>query len=180
MKKPFKYFQKMMVNIHIENLKTNKHLTLIFIESRPSSSIKLPSAGKSCRLFSHNCQLYPCQPVYQYTSFTKKENDKILRKRDSTIGDSKNRSNLHELLTTIQEKKHDQNRRQLAIAVQNQHHLVNRHVSMQRTMTRLDEQSRLLHERLADKKTFGYVKERQHKLSQAIQRHLEITAKFCA
>lgn len=53
---------------------------------------------------------------------------------------------------------------------------------MQRTMNRLDEQSRLLHERLVEKKTFGYVnvKERQHRVSQAIQRHLKITAKFCA
>jgi predicted component of type VI protein secretion system len=47
-------------------------------------------------------------------------------------------------------------------------------------MTRLDEQSRLLHERLADKKPGGYVKERQQQLSQAIQRHLRITAKFGA
>lgn len=47
-------------------------------------------------------------------------------------------------------------------------------------MNRLNEQSRLLHERLTEKKTFGYVKERQHQLSQAIQRHLKITAKFCA
>lgn len=51
---------------------------------------------------------------------------------------------------------------------------------MQRTMARLDEQSRLLHERLAEKKNFGYVKERQQQLSHAIQRHLGITAKFCS
>jgi hypothetical protein len=51
---------------------------------------------------------------------------------------------------------------------------------MQRAMARLDEQSRLLHEQLTEKRKFGYVKERQHQLSQAIQRHLGITAKFCS
>jgi hypothetical protein len=83
-------------------------------------------------------------------------------------------------LATIQEKKHQQNRRQIALALQNQDHLVHRHVSMQRTMSKLNEQSRLLHERLAEKKPCGYTRERQHQLTQAIQRHLEITAKFCA
>jgi hypothetical protein len=50
---------------------------------------------------------------------------------------------------------------------------------MQRQMARLDEQSRLLHDRLVDKRTFGYVKSRQHQLSRAIQHHLQMTAKFC-
>jgi hypothetical protein len=149
------------------------------LESRPSSSIQLPSAGTSCRLFSHNCQLYPCQPIYQYTSILKKTNDQILQQRNSSIGDSNN-LNLRELFTTIQNKKHQQHRRQLVSAMQNQYHQVNRHVSMQRTMTTLDEQSRLLHDRLANKKIFGYIKERQHQLSQDIQRHLKITAKFCS
>ncbi|CAF3073215.1 unnamed protein product [Rotaria sp. Silwood2] len=152
-------------------------------ESRPSSSIKLPTAGTSCCLFSHNCQLYPCQPVYEYTSFVQKENDQTLRKRNSSIGNSTKSSHtphLKDLLTTIQDRKDQQNRRQLELVMQNQHHLAHRHVSMQRTMAVLDEQSRQLQERLTDKKTFGYNKERQHKLSQAIQRHLKITAKFCA
>ena len=51
---------------------------------------------------------------------------------------------------------------------------------MQRTMSTLNEQSRLLHERLAERKPAGYVRERQKQLTHAIQRHLEITAKFCA
>jgi len=50
---------------------------------------------------------------------------------------------------------------------------------MQRQMARLDEQSRLLHDRLVDRRTFGYVKSRQHQLSRAIQHHLQMTAKFC-
>ncbi len=83
-------------------------------------------------------------------------------------------------MKTVRERKHRPNSRQLAIAIQNQHHLVHGYESMRRTMTRLDEQSRLLHERLADKKPGGYVKERQQQLSQAIQRHLRITAKFGA
>lgn len=80
----------------------------------------------------------------------------------------------------MQEKKYIQNHRQIAMAVQNQQHILNRHLSMQKTMARLDEQSQWLHDQLAEKKTFGYVKERQYKLSKNIQRHLEITAKFCA
>lgn len=80
----------------------------------------------------------------------------------------------------MEENKHQQKHRQLATAIQNQRHQVHRHVSMQRAMARLDEQSRLLHEQLTEKRKFGYVKERQHQLSQAIQRHLGITAKFCS
>jgi len=75
--------------------------------------------------------------------------------------------------------KHQPDHRHLVSAIRNQHHQVNRHVSMQRQMARLDEQSRLLHDRLVDKRTFGYVKSRQHKLSRAIQHHLQMTAKFC-
>ncbi len=149
------------------------------LESRPSSSVKLPSAETSCHLFSYNCQLYPCQPVYQYTSIIKKGHDQILQKRNSST-ESSDKLYLNELFTTIQEKKHQQNRRQLASSIHNQHHQANRYVSMQRTMARLDEQSRLLHERLAEKKTFSYVREHQYQLSQAIQRHLKITAKFCS
>jgi hypothetical protein len=64
-------------------------------------------------------------------------------------------------------------------ALHSQDHQVNRYVSMQRTIARLNEQSRLLHERLTEKKSFGFDKERQYQLSQDIQRHLNITAKFC-
>lgn len=152
--------------------------------SPSSSSVRLPPAGKSCQLFSHHCQLYPCQPVYQYTSFIKKENDQTLRKRNPTVDQgplkAANSSKLEELFTAIEEKKHHQNRRQLAVTVRNQHHLTNRHIFMERSMANLDEQSRQLHQRLTDRKSFGYVKERQHGLRQALQRHLEISAKFCA
>lgn len=143
----------------------------------------MPCAGKSCRLFSHNCQLYPCQPVYQYTSFQTPTHDRTIGKRVSSRENSTKGSDvphLQKLFTTIQEKKHYQHRRQLAVAIQNQHHLVHRHESVQRTVTRLDEQSRLLHEQLANKRTFGYNRERQHQLSLAIQTHLNVTAKFCA
>ena len=153
------------------------------LESRPTSSVQLPSTERSCRLFSHNCQLYPCQPVYQYTSFMKREHDQILQKRNSSPNSSVNSSDksyLQKIFRTIEEKKHGQHRRQLASAVNNQQYQTNRHISMERKMTILDEQSRTLHQRLAEKKPFGYVRERQQQLSQTIQRHLNITAKFCA
>jgi len=156
----------------------------LFLENRPLSSTKLPPTTKiSCRLFSHNCQLYPCQPVYHYTSFMKKEHDQTLQERNPSIKNSNlnsKPSRLQNLFLNIQEKKYQPNRRQLAVTINNQHHLVHRYVSMERTMKHLNEQSRLLHERLADKKTFGYIKERQYELRQAIQRHLKISAKFCA
>ncbi|CAF0966476.1 unnamed protein product [Rotaria magnacalcarata] len=151
---------------------------------RPSSSIKLPAIGTSCRLFSHDCQLYPCQPVYQYTSFLGRHRDKTLQKRNSSTENSTKSSNtaahLKEFLKTVGEKKHQHSSRQLALAIQNQNHLVHRHISLQRTKTRLDEQSRLLYEQLTQKKILGYDKERQQKLSQAIESHLKVTAKFCA
>jgi hypothetical protein len=128
----------------------------------------LPSPGSSCRLFSHNCQLYPCQPIHHYTSIIRKEHDQILGKQDSSIDKPYSR-----------EKKLQQDRHRILTARHNQHHQVHQYVSMQRTMARLDEQSRLLHQRLAEKKTFGFSKERQYQLSQDIQRHLNITMKFC-
>ncbi|CAF3299908.1 unnamed protein product [Rotaria socialis] len=153
-------------------------------KSRPSSSIKLPAIGTSCRLFSHDCQLYPCQPVNQYTSFLGRHHDKTLRKHNPSTENSTKASNtaahLKEFLKTVDEKKHEHSSRQLALAIQNQNHLVHRHISLQRTKTRLDEQSRLLYERLTQKKILGYDKERQQKLSQAIESHLKVTAKFCA
>jgi hypothetical protein len=112
----------------------------------------------------------------------KKEHDQILQKRNTSIENSPKSpdiSRARNLFTIIEHIKHQPDRRQLASAIQNQHHQVNRHVSMQRQMARLDEQSRLLHERLVDKRTFGYVKSRQHQLSRAIQHHLQMTAKFC-
>ena len=146
--------------------------------NRPSSDVR-----KSCTLFSNDCQFYPCQPVYQYTSFVKKENDKLLRQRNpqrNPLPSQVSRPEWQETITRIQENKYKQSHRPLAFAVQNQNHLVNRHISMQRTMNKLDEQSRLLRERLADKKTFGYIKEQRQKLSKEIQRHLEVSAKVCA
>lgn len=144
------------------------------------TKVKTP---KSCQLFSSNCQLYPCQPVYHYSSFIRKENDRTLcertYQRDSTSSQS-NRPEWHEAFVKIQEKKYEKNRRPMMAAIQNQNHLVNRHLSMQRTMAKLDEQSRLLKEKLNDKRTFGYVREHRQKLSNAIQRHLEISAKVCA
>jgi hypothetical protein len=113
----------------------------------------------------------------------KKEHDQTLKERNPSSKNSNlnsNRSHLQNLFLNIQEKKYQPNRRQLAVTINNQNHLVHRYVSMERTMTHLNEQSRLLHERLADKKTFGYIKERQYELRQAIQRHLKISAKFCA
>lgn len=89
-------------------------------------------------------------------------------------------AHLKEFLTRIGERKQQNKSRQYQLAMQSQSHLIHQHVSMQRTMTKLEEQSRVLHERLSEKKTFGYDKERQHKLSQAIQSHLRISAKFCA
>jgi len=151
----------------VENLKfTNIYYKIL--ESRPSSSVELPSYETSCHLFSHNCQLYPCQPIYQYTSIIKKEHDQILRKQESSSDKSYSR-----------EKKLKQNRHRIMTAIHSQDHQVNRYVSMQRTIARLNEQSRLLHERLTEKKSFGFDKERQYQLSQDIQRHLNITAKFC-
>jgi hypothetical protein len=72
------------------------------------------------------------------------------------------------------------NRSQFAITLRNQYHLANRHVYMERTKERLDEQSRLLHDRLTDKKNFNYAKEHRRELKHAIYRHLESSAKFCA
>jgi hypothetical protein len=153
-------------------------------QSRPVTSNK-PSthSQSSCHFFSHDCQLYPCQPIYHYRSFMKKEHDQTLRERtlstEPTDFDS-NASHLQNLFTNIQQNKYQKNRRQLAAAMQNQNRLANRHISMERIKTRLDEESRLLHERLYDKKKFAYVKEDQYEIKQAIKRHLEISAKFCA
>lgn len=150
-------------------------------KSRPSSSIQMPREGQSCRLFSHNCQLYPCQPVYQYTSFVRKENDRCLIQRENFQRENlSNESTKDWTSNRIQEKKYYQNRRQITLARHNQNYLVNRYVSLQRTQNRLNEESQRLHERLAERKLFGRVKEHRHQLTQDIQRHLQITAKFCA
>ena len=149
--------------------------------TRVKSSVKPPPVGESCTLFSNQCQLYPCQPVYRYTSFMKREHDRTVRERNvSTPTSSSTSSQLQQLFSSIQEKKHQPNRRQLAVTIQNQHYLLKRHVSMQRTMATLDEQSLRLHTQLTDKATFGYARERRHDLSRAIKRHLETSAKFCA
>jgi hypothetical protein len=139
-----------------------RHSLSTNLENHSLSSIKQTPLRTSCRLFSQNCQLYPCQPIYHYTSFIKKEHDQTLK-----YG---NPSHLPNLIS---------NHQQLEIKSHDQHHLANRYVSIARKVSLLNEQSRLLHERLADKKSFGYIKEDQYKLRQAIQRHLKISAKFC-
>ena len=140
------------------------------LENRPPSSVKLLNAETSCDLFSHNCQLYPCQPVYQYTSFITQEHDQTLRKRNLSIENLTNTSSVlySQELSKIVQGRREKDHRQLASAIRNQNHLTNRHVSMKRAMATLDEQSYLLHERLSDKKTFDYNKQRQNQLSRAI------------
>ena len=133
------------------------------LDNRPSSSIKLPTPGTSCRLFSRKCQLYPCKPLHHYSSFIKKEHDQTIGQRNITPPSSP-----------------VQTRPQLSITLRNQYHLANRHVFMERTKGRLDEQSRLLHERLTNRKIFDYTIGHKHELNQAIQRHLQNSAKFCA
>ncbi|CAF1275376.1 unnamed protein product [Rotaria magnacalcarata] len=157
---------------------TNKNL-----KNLPSSPIKLSPVGTQCRLFSKNCQLYPCQPVYEYTSFNTKDHDQTLRRRNSS-GDSSHSdsssSNLQELVSEIKEQKYEPDRRQLALTIDNQYHLANRHNFMARTKTNLDAESRLLQERLAEKTKFDHDKDYRINLKPAIQRHLKISAKFCA
>ena len=140
----------------------------------------MPSATEPCRLFSENCQLYPCQPVRHYTSFTKKDYDQSFIHRESQKENSSLEQQQRECSSRLQERKYHQYRRHITLAIHNQHHLVNRYMSIQRTQNRLDDESRRLHERLAEKKIFGRAKEHRHHLSQDIQRHLEITARFCA
>ena len=113
----------------------------------------------------------------------KQESDRVLRQRQHTHDNATTAtpvSHLPELLTAPHDGQSQRSsRRHLAVAIQNQDHLVHRHVSMQRAMTILDEQSRLLHERLGERKPLGYDKQRQHQLTQAIERHLKVSAKFC-
>ena len=89
-------------------------------------------------------------------------------------------SNLRELLVKIHENKHQQSRRQLAVIIHNQYHLANRHDSIKRKVTNLAEQSRLLQEKLTDKKRFSYINENHYVLKQAIEHHHRIAAKFYA
>jgi hypothetical protein len=139
-------------------------------ETRPLSSIKQSPTRISCHFFSHNCQLYPCQPIYRYTSFMKKEHDQTVQERNPSATNS-NRT---------PSRNTSANSRPLSSALHTQRHLAKRHAYMEHTKARLDEQSRLLHEQLAEKKNFGYVKDHQHELQQAIQHHLKLSAKFCA
>lgn len=156
-------------------------------ERRPSSSAKSKVSSispttnqtESCRLFSAKCRLYPCQPVHYYQSFLKKEHDQCLMPQEEEKENQADDLFKH-WSTRSQEKKYYQSRRQITLAQHNQNHLLHRYVSLQRTQARLDEESRRLHERLAEKKLFGRAKEHRHQLSQDIQRHLLITAKFCA
>lgn len=149
--------RKQILGITIQQIEHEKEGRLL------SKQINIPQISStkrsSCRLFSQNCQLYPCQPIRHYTSFIGKEHDQTLIQRNSSSP------------LVIQE-----NRRQLAF---NQQHLAHRHRQMKRTKSLLDEQSRLLHERLNDKKSFAYIKDERYELKQDIQRHLNISAKFC-
>ena len=140
-----------------------------------------PTQNSSCNLFSRNCQLYPCQSVYHYQSFLKPEHDQTFQQRkssDETLPPISNSSYLQTIVADLKDKHYEHNRRQLTATIQNQSHRAHRHVHVQRTMNHLNEQSQLLRERLTDKKQFGYVKERQYELKQAIQRHLTIAARF--
>lgn len=67
--------------------------------------------------------------------------------------------------------------RQLAFTIYNQYHLAHRHEFIKRTVTNLDEQSRLLRERLVEKR-FSYVEDYQNDFKKAMQSHLKIAAKF--
>lgn len=153
--------------------------------NRPSSSLMKQSRnGHCCNLFSKNCQLYPCQPVYHYTSFMTKDHDQTLRKRNPSVDDSSTDnsiSNVQELITELHQEKHQTEHRQLAFTIRNQSRLANRYDFITRTKLHLDEQSRLLQEQLTDKrKFFGHDKDYRDILKPAIQRHLNISAKFCA
>ncbi|CAM4938081.1 unnamed protein product [Rotaria socialis] len=157
---------------------TNKNL-----KNHSSSPIKLPPVGTQCRLFSKNCQLYPCQPVNEYTSFNTKDHDQTLRRRNSSVDSFHTESSspsLQELVSEIKEKTYEPNRRQLALTIDNQYHLANRHDFITRTKAHLDAESRLLQERLAEKTKFDHDKDYRNSLKPAIQRHLKISAKFCA
>ncbi|CAF0732007.1 unnamed protein product [Adineta steineri] len=143
-------------------------------ENSSSSFIVLPSRKTPCNLFSHNCQFYPCQPVYQYTSFMTKDHDRTLQKRSLSVENSTNNSNVSSVHDSFK-----QNRRQLPPLTRNQYYELHRHMSIQRKKVELDKQNLLLRERVTDRKTFGYIKTQQRQLSQAIKHHLQISAKFC-
>ena len=168
--------RKQLLNLTVQKLVTERHASAQRTASQISSKSSIFSREKSCGLFSSNCKLYPCQPVYNYTSFIKKENDRTIRAREQTVIPTMP-ANLREMFGNIEE---DLSQQGFGLTLRNQYHLANRHLSMKRAMTRLDEQSRLLHERLIDKKQFVHAREDQYALKQAIKRHLEISAKFCA
>lgn len=172
MEQRFEEHRKQILNITVQQLVTERHSSA----QQASSKTPIITDEKSCRLFSSNCKLYPCKPVYNYTSFIKKGNDRTIRAREPTIVPS---TPVHwrEMFGNMEE---DLSRQGFALTLRNQYHLANRHLSMKRTMTRLDEQSRLLHERLVDKKQFVKTREDHNQLKQAIKRHLDISAKFCA
>ncbi|CAF1125974.1 unnamed protein product [Didymodactylos carnosus] len=154
--------------------------------THPSTTERLPTT-ESCTLFSSNCQFYPCQPVYKYTSFTNREKDRtcqIRTKSDQQMNPPSTNSNeknttAHDLFKTINEKRKKQGQKQLSSLSLNQNDLIYRYIALRKTNARLDEQSKYLKEQLADKTTYGYQRERQKNLSRAIARHTKITAKFC-
>ncbi|CAF4107611.1 unnamed protein product [Rotaria sordida] len=110
------------------------------------------------------------------TSFINKEHDQILQQRNL----SNKNSNVNSFSSNLQEEKYQSNCRQLVLTIHHQYHLVNRYDSIKRIQTSLDEQSRLLHKQLFEKKNIDFTNNYQHNLKQAIQRHLRISAKFCA
>lgn len=173
--------RQQLLGITVEQIITQMHASSSTTTSRRHSKHSTLASESSCRLFSQNCQLYPCQPMHQYTSFMRKENDQTNRERQPSMVTSSSSllsSNSHwqNISSNMEE---NQSRQEFALTFRNQRYLASRHLSMSRTMARLDEQSRLLRERLADKKQFLHPKEEQSALRQAIKRHLEISAKFC-
>ncbi|UJR31755.1 hypothetical protein I4U23_019233 [Adineta vaga] len=108
---------------------------------------------------------YPSKPIQRSTNVMKNE---TFPKRSSSITCS------HNIHVISPENKH----RRLESARRNHDYEINRHLIIERKKTLLDKQNLQLQEQINDKRTFGYDKVRQRQLSQAIQRHLQISAKF--
>lgn len=147
---------------------------------KPSGKVKLPPIQSRCHISSRHCSLYPCQPIYHYTSFMSKARDQTLRERNSAQEYESETNHFQNLLEQLEKKEYHPTRRQMTRVMENQRRSANRHAYIMDTKTRLDEQSRLLQEQLTGKRMFGYKKEQENGLHRAIKRHLEISAKFCA
>lgn len=160
-----------LLQITVKNIAENKLPTI-----QPSRTPSSLPTQRSCRLFAKDCRMYPCQPLTHYKSFMKPENDCRL---DEILVDETS-GKLQDLFSTIQEKKYEQHRRQLAVTVQNQNHLTNRHIFMQRTKEKLDEQSRILREQSSHRRYATNLPNRRDPFQQALKQHLQISAKFCS